>query len=219
MDWSRLTGWLSNRFHKSARSQPAPEPVSAPQTEYKPLELIDGFNNFIDIGEIARHIIKITGMNPDSSKVVMRAWHKLAEPIGYAYQAAQRRGNSLSRDFLKLYTIIFDIADRLDKEPEYLVLKNLPEESRKFLTEHANVVLEKAYTFLNTLPLDVESMREELKTRSDGQGIVLPFRHKELRAKDAPNISDVNFYLMLLTDPSALARVQSANHNYLTHGA
>ncbi len=193
-------------------------PIPKPVIEYKPLALIDGFGAFENIRKVAQHVIRTTGMNPDSRKAVVHAWYRLAEAIGCAYWAAERSSNRNRTDFLKLYSIVSDIGDRLDTEPEESVLENLPDESRRFLTEHGNDTLKEVYKFLYKLPLDRNIMRHDLKTRDGVKGDVLLFKPQGLKAKDRPDLSDVRSYLVILTDPSESSQ-QNANYDYLPHGA
>lgn len=219
MDWSirKNIRRLLDSFRKSAA--PQAEPTPEPAIEYKPLVLIDGFDTFVNIRKIARHIIQTTEMNPDSRKVVVHAWHKLAEAIGCAYWAAERSGNSSRKDFLKLYSIVSDIGDRLDTEPEDSVLENLTEENRRFLNEHGNNTMKEIYKFLYKLPLNRDTMRHDLKTRDGVKGDVLLFKPHAFRAKDRPDLSDVRSYLAILTDPSASLQERNANYDYLPQGA
>jgi hypothetical protein len=217
MDWDVLKNIRSmlNVFQKNAAPQAASVPE--PTIEYKPLTLIDGFGTFQNIRKVAQHIIQTTGMNPDSRKAVVHAWYRLAEAIGCAYWAAERSGNNNRSDFLKLYTIISEIGDRLDTDLGF-VFQDLSEEDRSFLKEHGNKTLKKINQFLCTLPLDRNTMRADLNSRDGAKGDVLLFKPYQFRAKDRPDLSDVRSYITILTDPSDLSQ-QSANYDYLPHGA
>ncbi len=217
MEWSLLKGMrgIFDRFNKSAA--PEPVPVPEPTIEYKPLTLIDGFGVFQNIRKVAQHVIQTTGMNPDSRKAVVHAWYRLAEAIGCAYWAAERSGNNNRGDFLKLYSIISEIGDRLDTDLGF-VFQDLSEEDRGFLKEHANKTLKKINQLLCTLPLDRNTMRADLNSRDSAKGDVLLFKPYQFRAKDRPDLSDVRSYIAILTDPSESSQ-QNANYDYLPHGA
>ena len=218
MDWSLLKSMRSIFDCFNKRAAPEPKLTPEPVIEYKPLVLIDGFDTFVNIRKIARHIIQTTGMNPNSSKVIVHAWYKLAEAIGCAYWAAERSLNNNRNDFLKLYSIVSEISDRLDTEPEDSVLDNLSAENRSFLNEHGNNTLKEVYKLLYKLPLNRDIMRPDLKSRDNAKGDVLLFKPHQFRAKDRPDLSDVRSYLVILTDPSGLQE-QSANYDYLPRGA
>ncbi len=192
MNWDkyRYGYWkqkVLNAFTKNAEQKPGQSPGQRPA---------DLFNAYMDIRRIADHVMTVVDINPLSEKAVKRAWNKLADTIKFAYQSAERNNNKDTGEFQKLYNIIADIADRLDFESEDLVLRNLPQESRKFLKEHGNSTLEKIHKFLYMLPLDRADLRED----------VLIFKKHLVAARNHPYLSDVSRHLRILTDPSFLSQ-------------